>query len=307
MLTSAVTGAQTFATAYLEQLADKVIPEEHAVLTAEDARATYFRDADALEVKQSIHDRFRTNPKALHDHLLEALALRGTEELLDLGCGNAFVLERLRPHLAAGHLTGLDISPAMLAAARHRLAGVATPCEWIEGTADRLDALADDTFDRVMCVYTAHYVADLGRCFAEVRRVLRPGGRFLLTTDRPDSMVEMYDVHLHALRTLDGPDHLAKASSKARISLTNGRRHLVGHFEQIRLLEWQDQLQFADVAPFLAFYRASYHCSASAGPDPASPALLAALEEHVAAAVADAIDARGYFAVTKLSGTFICS
>ncbi|MGW3185979.1 class I SAM-dependent methyltransferase [Kitasatospora sp. NPDC001119] len=307
MLTSTVTGTQTFATAYLERLADEVIPEEHAVLTAEDARATYFRDADALEVKQKIHDRFRTNPKALHDHLLEALALRGTEELLDLGCGNAFVLERLRPHLAAGHLTGVDISPAMLAAARHRLAGVATPCEWIEGSADRLDALADDTFDRVMCVYTAHYVADLDRCFAEARRVLRPGGRFLLTTDRPDSMVEMYDVHLRALRALNGPAHLARASSKARISLTNGHRHLAPHFDQVRLLEWQDQLQFADVQPFLDFYRASYHCSAASGPAPAPPSLLAALEERVTAAVAEVIATYGYFAVTKFSGTFICS
>ncbi len=35
--------------------------------------------------------------------------------------------------------------------------------------------------------------------------------------------------------------------------------------------------------------------------------MLTALEEHVTAAVAAVIDARGYFAVTKLSGTFICS
>ncbi|MFF2618849.1 class I SAM-dependent methyltransferase [Kitasatospora sp. NPDC058046] len=302
-----VTGAQDFRTPGLSRLARRVIPAKHAVVTVEDARSAYFTDAEALEVKQRVHDRFRTNPKALHDHLLEALALRGTEELLDLGCGNGFVLERLRPHLAAGHITGLDVSPAMLEAARRRMAGVATPCDWVEGSADSLQAFTDNDFDRVMCVYTAHYVTDLTTLFAGARRVLRPGGRFLLTTDQPDSMVEMYDVHLRALRAVGGPDHLATASPKARISLVNGRRFLAPHFDRISVLEWQDQLQFASLAPFMDFYRASYHCSASAGPAAAPPALLDALEAHVAGTVRQVIAERGYFAVTKFSGTLICS
>ncbi|WP_406152853.1 class I SAM-dependent methyltransferase [Streptomyces sp. NBC_01023] len=140
-----------FRTTALEALALEVIPEEHFELRAEDARDSYFTDTSKLDAKQLAHDRFRTNPLALHDHLLEA--------------------------------------------ARQRLDGVATPCEFVEGSADDLSAFATDSFDRVMAVYMAHYVTDLDACFAEVRRVLRPRGRFVLATDRTDSMVEMWNVH----------------------------------------------------------------------------------------------------------------
>jgi ubiquinone/menaquinone biosynthesis C-methylase UbiE len=297
-----------FRTPRLDALAEQVIPADHFVLSSADARDTYFADTRMLDAKQLAHNRFRTNPRSLTDHLIEALALRGTEELLDLGCGNGFVLEHLRPHLTAGHITGLDIAPGVLEAARRRLAGVSTPCTWIEGSADDLSMLADSSFDRVMATYMAHYVPDLDRCFAEVRRVLRPGGRFLLTTDRPDSMVEMWDVHFASLRELDAPKHLFRATPKARISLGNGTEQLSPHFASVETRTWQDQLQFADADPFLAFYRGQNHCCASSAPGADLPAgFFTALEERVRDKVRAAIEEHGYFAVTKYTGTFVCS
>ncbi|MFE3935205.1 class I SAM-dependent methyltransferase [Streptomyces goshikiensis] len=180
-----------FRTPALDALAKEIIPEQHFVFSADTARERFFNDTRMLDVKQDVHNRFRTNPTSMVGYMINNLALAGTEDLLDLGCGNAFVLEHLRPQLADGTITGLDNAPAVLDAARARMHGTATPCTWIEGSVDDLSMLGDDTFDRVMANYMIHYVPDLDRCFTEVRRVLRPGGLFQLTTDRPDSMLEM--------------------------------------------------------------------------------------------------------------------
>ncbi|MGV9310398.1 hypothetical protein ACWDLG_44145 [Nonomuraea sp. NPDC003727] len=104
--------AQTnFRTPALDALAQQIIPEEHFEFSAATARDRFFNDTRMLDVKQWVHNAFRTNPKSMLDHMLDNLALTGSEDLLDLGCGNGFILEHLRPHLAEGSITGLDIAP----------------------------------------------------------------------------------------------------------------------------------------------------------------------------------------------------
>ncbi|MFI6324803.1 class I SAM-dependent methyltransferase [Nonomuraea sp. NPDC050556] len=296
-----------FSTPELDKLAANVIPGDYFQLSAEDARDRYFADTRMLDGKQLAHNRFRTNPRSMVDHLLGQLALSGDEHLLDLGCGNGFVLEQLRPHLADGRIVGLDIAPGVLAAARQRMTGVATPCEWIEGSADDLGMLADESFDRITAIYMMHYVPDIDACLREAARVLRSGGRFILTTDRPDSMVEMFDVHFTAMKRMKAPPHLFKASPKARISLTNGQEQLAAHFGEVEMHTWQDQLRFAAVQPFLDFYAAHNYCCAASQPgDGLEPGFFTELRERVGDHVQHVIDQHGYFAVTKFTGSFVC-
>jgi Methylase involved in ubiquinone/menaquinone biosynthesis len=297
-----------FRTPALDALAKEIIPEQHFEFSAGTARDRFFNDTRMLDVKQWVHNAFRTNPTSMIGHMLDNLALTGTEDLLDLGCGNGFILEDLRPHLAGGSITGLDIAPAVLDAARHRLHGTATPCTWIEGSADDLSMLGDDTFDRVMANYMIHYVPDLDRCFTEVRRVMRPGGIFQLTTDRTDSMLEMYDVHFTALKAMGAPQDLFKASPKGRLSLANGAGLLGEHFARVDTVTWQDQLRFTDPEPFMRFYEVGHnHCCASSEEDERlTEDFFAELRERVRDQVVRAIDTGGYFAVTKYTGSFLC-
>ncbi|WP_331772913.1 methyltransferase domain-containing protein (plasmid) [Embleya sp. NBC_00888] len=297
-----------FRTAEVDDVADRVIPDEHFTLSTEDARDTYLADRRVLDAKQLAHNRYRTNPRALVDHLREHLDLTGTEELLDLGCGNGFVLEHLRPHLADGRIVGLDIAPGILAAAAARLRGVATDCTWVQGSADDLSRFDTDSFDRVMANYMMHYVPDIARALAETRRVLRPDGRFLLTTDNVRSLVEMYDVHFTALRAMGAPEGLFEASPKGRVSLDNGGVVLAEHFDTVELHTWQDQLRFAEAEPFLDFYAGhNYMCAASLNDPDLDEAFFTELRNRVRALVQAAITERGHFAVTKFTGAFVCS
>ncbi len=103
------------------------------------------------------------------------------EAVLDLGCGTGTLLRALAARQPAAHYTGLDPDPRVLAAARRRLPAEAGEVTLIRGYAQHLP-LSDSTFDLVISTLIFHHLPDEGKrqAIAEVRRVLRPAGRFLL-------------------------------------------------------------------------------------------------------------------------------
>lgn len=102
--------------------------------------------------------------------VLEWLAPQAGERILDLGCGDGQLTERI---VAAGaKVTGIDASPKMVAAARGR------GLEVEEGFAE-LMPFTDGSFDAVFSNAALHWVRDQDSMISEVHRVLRPGGRFV--------------------------------------------------------------------------------------------------------------------------------
>lgn len=76
-------------------------------------------------------------------------------------------------------LTGVDLSPEMLALARKRAAELGRQVELREGDAHALD-LDDASFDVVLCTYSLCNIPDPERAVGEMKRVLRPGGKLVL-------------------------------------------------------------------------------------------------------------------------------
>jgi len=102
--------------------------------------------------------------------VLEWLAPQTGERILDLGCGDGQLTERIVQSGAS--VTGIDASAKMVAAARTR--GIAAE----EGSAESLPC-ADHSFDAVFSNAALHWVRGQGAMMTEVRRVLCPGGRFV--------------------------------------------------------------------------------------------------------------------------------
>jgi len=105
--------------------------------------------------------------------VLAALAPEPGDAILDVGCGPGFYVADLVSRGTT--VTGVDPSPAMLAIARQRAPGACL----LEGTATQLP-VEDAAFDRALSVQVFEYVADVGGALAELRRVLRPGGRLVI-------------------------------------------------------------------------------------------------------------------------------
>ena len=102
--------------------------------------------------------------------VLEWLAAQPGEHILDLGCGDGQLTERIAA--CGASVTAIDASSQMAAAARAR--GIAAE----EGSAESLPYV-DRTFDAVFSNAVLHWVRDQDAMLAQVRRVLRPGGRFV--------------------------------------------------------------------------------------------------------------------------------
>jgi trans-aconitate methyltransferase len=100
--------------------------------------------------------------------VLEWLAAQPGERILDLGCGDGQLTGRIATSGAS--VVGLDASPQMAAAARSR--GIAVD----EGSAESLPYAAN-SFDAVFSNAALHWVRDQDAMLAEVRRVLKSGGR----------------------------------------------------------------------------------------------------------------------------------
>ncbi|MGW6951453.1 class I SAM-dependent methyltransferase [Streptomyces xanthophaeus] len=111
------------------------------------------------------------------------LALAGEvtgRRILDAGCGAGALSAELRDRGAV--VTGIDASTGMLALARRRL-GDDVPLHVVD-LRDRLP-FDDAAFDDVVASLVLHYLEDWGPTLAELRRVLRPGGRLIVSVDHP--------------------------------------------------------------------------------------------------------------------------
>jgi SAM-dependent methyltransferase len=100
--------------------------------------------------------------------------------VLDAGCGPGLYAEELL--VRGAEVVGFDASTAMVDLARARVGDRA------EIRVARLDEplpYPDDSVDVVLCALAIHYVADRHAAFAELHRVLRPGGAAVLSTQHP--------------------------------------------------------------------------------------------------------------------------
>lgn len=123
------------------------------------------------------YDRFIGIPeKLLFGGGREWVCAQALGDVLEIAVGTG----RNFPYYPADvRLTGVDVSPAMLDVARRRAGELAHGVDLRVGDAQALD-LPDARFDTVVATLALCSIPDDRRAVAEARRVLRPGGRFLL-------------------------------------------------------------------------------------------------------------------------------
>lgn len=156
-------------------------------------------------------DRTYASPDvaAQRAEVLALLAPRPGERVLDVGSGPGYLVASIADAVGrAGAVHGLDPSAAMNALARERAA------DRPQVSIDTGDALAlpypDGAFDAAVSTQVYEYVADVAGALAQLRRVLRPGGRALVLDTDWDSVVwSVADRERHR-RVMDAwEEHLA--------------------------------------------------------------------------------------------------
>lgn len=155
------------------QAAFEVEPAAYAV------HAKIWQDAEAQgdpKLRQSYHD------------IVNAQIPHAPQDILDLGCSvglSTFALQALYPQ---AKVTGLDLSPYFLAVANYRAQQRQANINWIHAAAEST-GLPDASFDLVSIFLVCHELPQSAtrQIFAEVRRVLRPGGYIAIMDMNPQS------------------------------------------------------------------------------------------------------------------------
>lgn len=164
-----------------------------------DVRLQFGRAAEAYATS-SVHAR-----GADLDRIVDYARPRPTDVVLDVSTGAGHTAMTLAPHVA--RVVAVDLTPEMLAVAGRLAAGRGLRnIEFREADVRRLP-FADGLFDIVTCRTAAHHYPDLAQAVHEMARVLRPGGRLVIsdTISPPD---EVADRFINAVETLRDPTHV---------------------------------------------------------------------------------------------------
>lgn len=154
---------------------------------------------------------------------MEALEPSGRRSLADVGFGGGLGLQLL---LSSGHgstVHGVEVSTAMLRRAQTRYRDELASGRLVlhQAPIERLP-LSDSSLDGVISVNTLYFVADLGRAFAQLARVLSGSGRAVIGIGDPDAMKALpFTTHGFRLRPVE---EITAALISAGLAITHHHR-----------------------------------------------------------------------------------
>jgi SAM-dependent methyltransferase len=184
-----------------------------------------------------------TNEESLR-LLIEMAQISGGDTALDVACGTGMVACAFAT--IASHVTGIDITPAMLEQALllAQRCGL-TNLSWRQGNIETLP-FPDNEFSVVVSRYAFHHFLNPGVVLTEMARVCRPGGRILIADGCPPP--EKVDAYNHFEKLFD-PSHHRALSSEEFLSLFRGaglQTARLAHYEMEMEMERQLAASFPD-------------------------------------------------------------
>lgn len=163
--------------------------------------------------------------------------------ILDLGCGTGYFRDALRRRYPQARYLGLDIAAGMVQLARGRLRDDSA---WLIADAEALP-LAGESVDLVFSSLALQWCNRPAHLFAELARVLRPGGMCVFTTLGPDTLCELRDAwaavdmhqHVNAFVPISALSDAAQRVSGITLRLESRPVR----FQYVRVRELLDELK----------------------------------------------------------------
>lgn len=190
----------------LAKLGDAPLPERYPVdMTV----STYKDKAENWDNDAKRQDNQYRGPQLVEEAINRCLSVNSDLNVLDLGCGTGGCAPFLRP--LSKHLTGIDLSPEMLAVAQKKK----IYDELNEIELGSFLTTTKESFDLVTAAGVFILIGSLDASFCQVEKVLSADGLFVLTLYKGDSGVSLR----HNLHFAHGRDHVLAASDKAGLRI----------------------------------------------------------------------------------------
>jgi ubiquinone/menaquinone biosynthesis C-methylase UbiE len=207
-----------------------------------------YRDSSNFRKRSALVGKFSTNRYPWYRWVYEQLDLRSGAVVLELGCGPGSLWKRNLDRITPGSTIVLsDFSAGML-----RDSGANLGVDRSRFSFCQLDAAVlpfrASCMDAVVANMMFYHVDDRPAALRDIRRVLRPDGRFYATTTGREYMRELNAV---ATQILQIPRH---SPSAERFGLENGFEQLRSVFAQVEIRRYQNELRVTEVEPLIDYF-----------------------------------------------------
>lgn len=258
----------------------------------ENSLKNQYLDASNISARINLHSLYSQNRQGWFPWIYEQGQILPGMEILEIGCGDGTLWKNNLSLLPSEvHITVSDISEGMLRDAR-RAIGSGDARFSFRAFDCRCIPFDDCSMDLVIANHVLFYCTDIPSVLSEVKRVLRPGGRFLCSAYSRHHMEEVG-------RLVHGFDErivLSAAKLYEKFGRENGEALLKPLFTQIRWKTYQDALFIPEPEPLI-----SYILSCHGNQNQYIPEHYNEFRSYVK------MKTDGGFRITKDAGLFICS
>jgi malonyl-CoA O-methyltransferase len=184
------------------------------------------------------YDRAAQLQHRVGEQLLDSLSGHPSR-IVDLGCGTGYHSAQLQQRFPKAHITGVDLSPGMLAYAesKHGTAGL----NWLCGDAEALP-LSSGSQSLIFSNFALQWCGQLRRLARELFRVLEPQGQLVFAVPGPDTLLELRqawaqvdgDIHVNHFASLSHWEEAFASAGFCRINLKSHR--LAEQHQSVRAL-----------------------------------------------------------------------
>jgi SAM-dependent methyltransferase len=206
-----------------------------------------YKDATNLDARVEIHKRFSTNSYGWFNWVFDTLLkLPADAKILELGCGPAHMWRECSSRIPTGwDITLSDLSSGMVDAAWRNLVVTGRAFQFKEIDAQEIP-FEDETFDAVMANFMLYHVPDRPKALKEIRRVLKPDGRFIAATVGNNHMRE-------AIHRTQQVSRESSVPFSVPFTLENGFDQLASVFSNVNLIRYPDSLKVTEIKPLIAY------------------------------------------------------
>lgn len=210
--------------------------------------SSQYASADKLHARWDLYES--ATPKIdIHQTGIDHLKLKGSEGILEVGCGDGNILVNLRQGGHKGKLTGLEINDGMFreSVEMQKKESLQPLIEFIVGFADNLP-FPDKSFDVVLAFFMLYHMPDIQKTLREWKRVLKDNGKVLISTGSSLNKPK-HKQFKKMVEVLIGKTTSPQFSSS--FNLENAEEQLTGVFKIVDKFVYEGQIKIEKAQPYL--------------------------------------------------------
>lgn len=198
-----------------------------------------YQNSSNISARINLHEEFSKNRQGWFPWLFEQCELKSGESVLELGCGDASLWRMNREKIPEKiNVILSDISDGMIRDVRRSMKDMGEDFSFEVMDAHHINA-PDESFDIVIANHVLFYCEDLEKVCSEIKRVLKPGGRFVCSTYGNAHMKEI------SMLVSDFDSRIVLSADRLyeKFGKQNGGRILEKFFSDVSWSEYEDCLE----------------------------------------------------------------